>query len=345
MKKGKRPSCKDYSDERSIICSCNTYLLAFVCLLLTQTDVNAATYQLPDANRQVIGQIQYVITKKEDTLLDIAREYDLGFNEITDANPGVDPWLPGSGTQIVLPTRYILPDGPRKGIVVNVAEMRLYYYPDIKKGEVKRVITFPIGIGREGWETPVGTYEVVMKMKNPSWTMPTAIYREEIANGNKPERMVPPGPSNPLGKYAMKLNADGLLIHGTNMPFSIGMRVSRGCLRMYPEDIQSLITKVPKGTKVQIVEQPYKLGYEKDTLFLESHLPVGFNEKLEGLNMTPVVSALVRSGIKDIDNDIWNKVINSAREFNGVPVPIYTAESSWQKKLTALSLPYPFPIN
>lgn len=317
-------------------------ILTGILLLAGLSDANAATYTLTDSGQQIIGDIQYATTSKEDTLLDIARKFDLGFNEITAANPEVDPWLPGNDTRIILPTRYILPDGPREGIVVNLAEMRLYYYPKSENGNVKKVITYPIGIGREGWETPVGNYQVVLKLKNPSWTMPPAIYQEAIDNGNKPDRLVPPGPANPLGKYAIKLNADGLLIHGTNMPFSIGMRVSRGCLRLYPEDIYSLTKLVPKGTLVHIVEQSYKLGYENDVLYLEAHQPVGFNQKLTGINLTPVVSALVRSGVKDIDDGHWGKIIGSAMKFTGVPEPVYKADSVWQKKMSALALPYPF---
>lgn len=307
------------------------------------SSVHAATYLLPDASKQLVGEIQYVVSKKEDTLLDIARKYDLGFNEITGANPGVDPWIPDEGTRIVLPTRFILPEGPREGIVVNLAEMRLYYYPESKQGGVKEVVTHPIGIGRQGWETPVGEYQVVMKMQNPSWTMPAAIYQEALENGNKPRRLVPPGPNNPLGEFAIQLNADGLLIHGTNMPFSIGMRVSRGCLRLYPEDIRNLTRKVPKGTRVHIVEQSYKLGYENEVLFLEAHKPVGMNQKVEGINLTPVVTGLVRSGVNDLNKIQWDRIMSTAMQFTGIPVPVFKTKSWWQKRMSAITLPYPFP--
>ncbi len=303
--------------------------------------VQAGSYPLPVAGNNLVGKIQYIEARAQDTLLDIARKYDLGFNEITAANPGIDPWLPEQGARIVLPTRFIFPQGPRKGIVVNLAEMRLYYFPEQKKGGEKKVITHPIGIGRQGWATPVGDYHIVMKIEKPNWTMPLSVYKESLANGNKVRRLVPPGPDNPLGEYAMQLNADSLLIHGTNKPFSIGMRVSRGCLRLYPEDISSLVTKVPKGTPVHIVEQPYKFGYENNVLFMEAHEPVVKNKN--GINLTPVISGVVRSGADKMSPEVWKHIVSLAGQHTGVPVPLFqktdgqrtaVQQSTVQKKST-----------
>lgn len=281
----------------------------------------AGSYPLPNAGNNLVGKIQYIEAKTQDTLLDIARKYDLGFNEITAANPGIDPWLPEQGARIVLPTRFIFPQGPRKGIVVNLAEMRLYYFPEQIKGEAKKVITHPIGIGRQGWATPIGDYQIVMKIEKPNWTMPLSVYEEAVANGHKGRRLIPPGPDNPLGEYAMQLNADSLLIHGTNTPFSIGMRISRGCLRLYPEDIRSLITKVPKGTPVHIVEQPYKFGYENNVLFMEAHEPVVKNKN--GVNLTPVISGVVQSGAGQLSSEEWEHIVSLAGQHTGVPVPLF----------------------
>jgi len=285
--------------------------------------VQAASYSLPIAGNDLLGEIQYVEIKDQETLLDVARKYDLGFNEISDANPGVDPWLPRQGTRIVLPTRFVLPQAPRKGIVVNLAEMRLYYFPVPVKNNPQKVITHPIGIGRQGLSTPRGEYDIRMKIENPSWTMPDSVYEDLLKQGVIPiQRLVPPGPDNPLGKFAMVLDNDGLLIHGTNKPFSIGMRVSRGCLRLYPEDIRSLVAAVPKGTPVSIVDQPYKFGFDNNVLFIEAHEPIVNTEKRQSVNLTPVVAGVVTAGIKRLSTPEWQHIVNLAGRHTGVPMPI-----------------------
>ncbi|HUZ74195.1 MAG TPA: L,D-transpeptidase family protein [Stellaceae bacterium] len=201
-------------------------------------------------------------TREEDTLLDIARAYDLGYVEIRAANPGIDPWLPGAGRVLSLPTQHLLPDAPHRGIVINLAELRLYYFPP--KGEPR---TFPIGIGGEGKETPVGRTEIVRKQTHPTW-FPTASERAE--DPDLPT-MVPPGPDNPMGDFALYLGWPGYAIHGSNKPYSIGRRDSSGCIRMYPEDIETLFKLVGPGTQVTVVDQPVKLGWSAGELYLEIH--------------------------------------------------------------------------
>ena len=303
---------------------------------------DAATYKLPNDEKRLVGEIQFVTVKQQDTLLDIARKYDIGFNEITDANPGVDPWLPKEGERVLLPTRFILPDAPRKGIVVNLAEMRLYYFPVTDNGVPDEVITHPIGIGKQGWDTPKGEYHIIMKLEKPNWTMPLSVYQEEIANGLKPNRIVPPGPKNPLGEFALQLDADNLLLHGTNMPFSIGMRVSRGCLRLYPEDIRSMVKMVPKGTEVNILEQPYKFSLEDNILYLESHKPVGITEKDDNKNLRPIVTSLLRNAVKDISDEYQDQVIRIAGLHSGIPIPVEVIKTDRYRLLSAVSLPAPF---
>ena len=290
--------------------------------LLSWPVVQAAEYPLPKEGNNLVGEIQFVEAQSEDTLLDIARHYDLGFNEIAAANPDIDPWLPQQGARVLLPTRFVLPSPPWKGIVVNLSEMRLYYFPEPKTGEPKRVITHPIGIGRQSWSTPVGDYQILMKIENPNWTMPDVVYKEALANGYQPRRLVPPGPKNPLGEFAMMLDADGLFIHGTNKPFSIGMRVSYGCLRLYPEDISHLIPMVPNGTRVRIEEEPYKFGRENGVLFLEAHVPLKQSMKKAGLNLTPVVSGVVKAKAGRLAAYQWDQIIALASSHNGMPVPI-----------------------
>lgn len=344
MKRVEQSGNNHFSDNRLIIRSpISVFFIEWVLLICFPVLSQATTFELPENGKRLVGEIQTVIVKEQDTLLDIARKYDLGFNEITDANPGIDPWVPKAGERVLLPMRFILPDAPRKGVVVNLSEMRLYFYPESEKNKVKKVVTHPIGIGREGWETPTGEYQIIRKLEKPSWTMPLSVYQESIANGIKTSRLMPPGPKNPLGEFALQLDADNLLLHGTNMPFSIGMRVSRGCLRLYPEDIRSMVKEVPKGTTVHIVEQPYKVSYEDNTLFLESHKPVGFNIKRNGMNLTPVISRVISSGIANISDRDWDQIISIATKYNGVPTPILEGKSGRSKLLSAVSLPDPFP--
>ncbi len=229
---------------------------------------------MPPEDLDLIGSLQHTRTRHEDTLLDVARRNDLGHDEIINANPGVDPWLPGEGTEVLLPTRYIIPDAPRKGLVLNVPEMRLYFFPPAKRGEARRMITHPISIGRMDWNTPLGATRIIAKQKDPVWRPPASIREEALADGRELPEVVPAGPDNPLGRYAMRLGVPGYLIHSTNKPAGVGMRVTHGCIRMYPEDIERLYPKVPRGSVVHIVNQPVKLGWLADTLFVEVHPPL-----------------------------------------------------------------------
>jgi len=230
----------------------------------------ALVFPLPPAGDDIVGQVQVLKAKYEDTFASIADEFDLGFLEIVAANPGIDPWLPGEGTEIVLPTRYILPPGPREGIVINVAEYRLYYFP---KGK-NVVYTYPLGIGREGWNSPLGETRITQKTPNPSWHPPESIRREHAAEGDPLPRIVPPGPDNPLGPYKMTLAMPGYLIHGTNKLFGIGMRVSHGCFRMPNPNVLELAAMVQVGTKVRIIDMPYKIGKSGGQFYLEARQPL-----------------------------------------------------------------------
>src|SRR5262249_18691594 len=196
-------------------------------------------------------------------------------------NPGVDPWLPGEGTRVVIPTQFVLPHAPQRGIVVNIAELRLYYFPDDGAGAAasgtRRIVTYPISIGQLDWSTPLGTTKVTGRVLNPSWYPPQSIREEHAARDDALPRVVPPGPDNPLGKHALRLGLPSYLIHGTNSPSGIGMRVTHGCVRMFPWDIEALYKVVPIGTPVTIVNQPYKLGWTAEGLYLEAHPPLAKN--------------------------------------------------------------------
>ena len=292
-------------------------------LLCTGHTGFATSFPLPPRGTDIVGRIRIVSAKPEDTLLDIARRYDLGYNEITEANPDVDPWLPGAGTRIVLPTQFILPDAPRRGIVLNLAAMRLYYYPVPRVGETPRVITYPIGIGRIMWETPLVNTRIKDKIVNPAWHIPASIRAEHAKEGVILSEVVAPGPDNPLGKYAMPLGIAGYLIHGTDRPYGIGRRVSHGCIHLYPEDIERLFRKVPIGTRVRIVNQPYLAGWLDGHLYLEAHKPL--QEDNWSGSLTPMVRAILAKAPSFPIN--WEKATRVAEQARSIPVRVSPADS------------------
>lgn len=292
-------------------------------ILLLIPAAHATSYPLPRDGNYLIGQIQTIHSREEDTLLDIARRYDLGLNEITAANPQVDPWLPGENTLITLPTQYILPEPPWEGLVINLPEMRLYYFPQAKNNHSRRtVITHPIGIGRQGKGTPPGQYRVLIKIENPSWTMPQSVYEKILAEGYTGRRLIPAGPDNPLGKFAIQLNDDGLFIHGTNKPFSIGMRVSSGCIRLYPEDIKNLVTILPNGTGVRVIEQTYKVGGQNNKLFFEAHRPIDNSKQTVSELLSRVFGIMGLPEYQAYPPIDWEYVISMASGYTGIPTPV-----------------------
>jgi L,D-transpeptidase ErfK/SrfK len=244
--------------------------VAVVAATALAAPARAEVYELPPAG-DVIGAVTHVESRAADTLLDIGRRHGLGYEEIVRANPGIDPWLPGAGTRVVLPTRYILPPGPRRGLVLNLPEYRMYYFPEPEPGEPALVMTYPVSIGRMDWATPLGLTRVVSKVVNPAWYPPESVRAEHAADGRPLPRIVPPGPDNPLGSRAMRLGLPSYLIHGTNRPAGVGMRVTHGCIRMFPEDIEFLFERVKVDTPVRILNEPVKLGWDGDRLLLEVH--------------------------------------------------------------------------
>jgi L,D-transpeptidase ErfK/SrfK len=233
--------------------------LIVLALLLAAVPRSAGTSELTGDILGVLGQHTVAAG---DTLVDLARRYDLGFVELRAANPEADTWAPPAGTTLVLPTAHLLPEAPRQGIVINLAELRLYYFD-----RAGTVVTFPIGIGGEGWETPVGQTRVVGKRERPTWTPPPSIRAERP---HLPAQ-IPPGPNNPLGDFALDLGWRGYLLHGTNTPDGVGRRVSHGCIRLYPEDIAWLFPRVAVGTPVTVVDQPVKAGWSDGALYVEVH--------------------------------------------------------------------------
>jgi len=232
----------------------------------------ADSFALPPTDVDLVGRTLWARTTEGDTLLDIARLYDVGQEEILAANPRVDRWLPAPGTPVLIPSRHILPNVDHKGIVLNLPEMRLYYFrPDT---DPPRVTTYPVSVGRMDWTTPLGSTRIISKQKDPSWTPPDTVKAEHAAGGDPLPAVVPPGPSNPLGRFALRLGIPGYLLHGTNKPYGVGMRVTHGCIRLYPEDIEELFKWVPVGTPVLLVNQPIKLGWLGELLYIEVHAPL-----------------------------------------------------------------------
>ncbi len=261
-----------------------------------------ATHQFRfDEGDDVIGVLQVTRVQGEDTFSDIARRFNLGYEEMVRANPGVDPWVPGVGREIVLPTQYVLPDAPREGLVINLAQLRVFYFPKVKKGEPRTVITHPIGIGKIGWSTPLGTTKITSKAKNPTWFPPASVRKEHREAGDPLPARVPPGPDNPLGTHMMRLGWPSYLVHGTNKPYGVGMRSSHGCMRFYPEDIAQLYDDIPVGTKVTVVNQPFVFGWHQGALYVQA-FPIQEDDEREHPQSA---DALLNAAIS---NDMWQTV-------------------------------------
>jgi L,D-transpeptidase ErfK/SrfK len=297
-------------------------LVFFAILALGTAAAQAASYLIPPPGVDVIGEVKRIRTEYQDTFVDIARRYDVGYEELVQANPGVDPWLPGDGVELVIPTRYLLPNAPRKGIVFNIPEMRIYYYPPPSKGEQPVVMTFPVGIGREGWTTPLGRATVTAKQKDPIWYPTESVRAEHASEGDILPKAVPPGEDNPLGAYALRLSVPSILIHGTHKPAGVGLRVSHGCIRMFPEDIETLYKIVPIGTQVVVLDQPFKMGWESGALYLEVHPPLQEDTKRASKGLTAITELLVSTtGDREADVD-WDAVETIFEQANGIPQPM-----------------------
>lgn len=285
----------------------------------------------PDSKvHTVIGETSVYKPEKGDTFFDLARYFDLGYNEIQDANPGVDEWIPGHFDKpMIVPQQFVLPNGSYNGIVINVPEMRLYYYRQTGKDAPRTVITFPVGLGREEWKTPTGKFTVREKTVNPTWNIPESIRKERIADRGFSEVMIPGGdPKNPLGKYRMRLTLDLYGIHGTNIPWGVGMLVSHGCVRLYPEDIEKLYPMVPLGTPGVFVYQPIKVGMADGRAYVEVHKDM--------YGMKPGMYREARAILEQqgflsvVDED---KLREAVLAQSGVPVDVTAGDGSRVKRL------------
>jgi L,D-transpeptidase ErfK/SrfK len=283
----------------------------------------AAVYDLTDPTMTVIGEDLHIQTHYSDTMVEIARRYGLGYEEMVRANPKVDPWLPGEGTSIVIPGRHILPPGPRDGIIVNIPEHRIYYFPKPRKGQTATVVTYPVSIGKMDWQTPMGLTHVVSKEKNPTWNPPASVRAEHLANNDPlPAGVIKSGPDNPLGLFAMRLaiHPGDYLIHGTNNPLAVGMAVTHGCIRMYPEDVAAIFPTVPVGTKVYLINVPLKVAFVDGDLLLEAHPPVD----AQGQSIDPVLSKfedLLNEALGNTTTAVnWDIAVDTLKKADGIPV-------------------------
>lgn len=306
--------------------------LALLCVCVsTVPSARAVEFPLREDGGELIGEVKRVRTRYEDTLIQLARQFSLGYEELVRVNPGVDPWLPGAGTEILIPGQRLLPPGERAGIVVNLPEHRMYYFPAQAKGtkqakdDPPRVFTFPVSVGKMDWRTPLGVTRIARKQKDPAWYPPESVRKEHEARGDPPlPKVVPSGPDNPLGTRAMRLDIPGgsYLIHGTNNPDAVGMAVTHGCLRMYPEDVERLFDITPVGTRVALINEPVKLARFGGEVWVEVHPPVDAQGQsgavdLEAFEMR--LNELLGDAEVLID---WDVALRAMREARGMPVLI-----------------------
>jgi L,D-transpeptidase ErfK/SrfK len=266
----------------------------------------------------VIGRLAFVRLEKGDTLPDIARHFSLGINAISAANPGVDVWAPEAGERIMLPLSFILPDAVRKGIVINLASMRLFHFKGGSK--LPAVSTYPIGVGTEERPSPMGQMYVARKMFRPTWHVPASIAEDHRKKGDPLPSQIPPGPLNPLGEYALYLSKSTYLMHGTNKPSSIGLRATNGCIRLYPENVKKLYEQTPVNTPVSIVNQPYLIGQRNGVVYMEVHAPM---ENLDTDELGKIYAKLRNIEKKSAHTLDWKKVKETLAEARGIPVPLF----------------------
>ncbi|MEI7637532.1 MAG: L,D-transpeptidase family protein [Syntrophus sp. (in: bacteria)] len=285
------------------------FLFLFLVIIVLAARADAELFSLAPSDK-VVGTIKTYTVKQEESLIEIARKFELGYNEIIEANPSLDPFVPGHEATVTIPAMWILPDiEVQEMILINLSEFRLYYF--FGSTESRFVETFPIGIGREGHYTPLGTFKVTEKIANPAWHVPESIRRE------KPELplVVPPGPDNPLGTHALRLSDKSILIHGTDKPFAVGRMASHGCIRLYPEDIPILFTLVPKGVKVIIVRQPIKAGVRDNRVYMEVH-----NDPNAEATDSDAATLLIKKGL--LERASIEKMRETLEKKDGIPTDI-----------------------
>lgn len=295
----------------------------FVILLCFAQVVGADTYFYKEG-QSIVGNTIIHTIQDGDNFIQLAQRFRVGFVELVDANPNVDPWIPEQDTQIIIPAQYVLPNVEHKGVVINLAELRLYHFHKNESANgLLSVSTYPISIGKDDeWKTPLTITRITAKTKQPNWYPPESIRKEHEENGDPLPKIVPPGPDNPLGDYALRLALPGYLIHGTNVPQGIGMRVTHGCIRLHPTGIEKLFDNIVVDTPVVIVNQPYKVGWQEDKLYVETHSDIEEQEKAASRNLTEFVQLVVeqtKSLGKEEYQTFWERGYKEAKLKRGVP--------------------------
>jgi len=299
----------------------NVLITLLLCAFsLCAKGANAEVYEVLEATGDLVGAVNSVRSAYDDTFIEIGRRNNVGYEELKIANPDIDPWLPGENTAVVLPTEFILPQVKRQGIVVNVAEYRIYYFFSVDGKDF--VSTVPASVGRMDWSTPVGLTNIVAKVHKPNWYPPESIRKEHADDGRELPRVVPAGPDNPLGDYALRLALPGYLIHGTNKPAGVGMRVTHGCIRLFPEDIEWLFPRVGTQTPVRIINQPLKFGWRGDELFLEVHPQLEEPDEGAGSDMTLVTREYVKATREELADVDWEVIARVYKAQTGIPVKV-----------------------
>ena len=298
--------------------------ILFLLLSLYASSIVAATFEYQQ-NDEVVGHIVLHTIKEGDNFLNLAQTYRIGFDELVDANPDVDPWIPEQDQTIVIPSQFVLPNVKREGVVINLAELRIYHFHKSAQGK-SLVSTYPISIGKsEEWNTPLTQTYITQKQEKPSWYPPESIRKEHEENNDPLPKVVPPGPDNPLGDYSLRLALPGYLIHGTRVPEGIGMRVTHGCIRLHPIGIEKLFSQVEVKTPVLIINQPYKVGWRGDKLYVETHSEVKEQSESASSNLTEFVQLVINETKNDDQNYyeiFWERGYQEAREKRGVPFVI-----------------------
>lgn len=292
----------------------NIFLLLILVFPITSYGLE---FELPKQGNSLVGEPQTAqVLSDEDDFSSIAEKFDVGYYEMYEANPGVNPDNPEVGSILIVPTQYVLPQELKENtIIINLAEMRLYYLPKDKN----KIYIFPVGIGKEDWETPTGAMTIVKKTKDPKWIVPNSIYKFRKSIGDKIDRVIPAGPDNPLGHYALRLSKRGYLIHGTNLAAGVGRRSSAGCIRLYEKDIEQLYNLVDIGTRVVIIDKPYKAGWFDKKLYLEAHMPL-FEQRIETDDDIKPVFSVIDQTIKNHKIMVhWINVAKIAREHLVIP--------------------------
>ena len=300
-----------------------THSIFSIIFIISVSPVWADTY-LYEEGQSIVGNTIIHTIQEGDNFIQLAQKFRVGFVELVDANPNVDPWIPEQDMQIVVPAQYVLPNVEHKGVVINLAELRLYHFHEQATANGKRrVSTYPISIGKDDeWKTPLTITRITAKTKKPNWYPPESIRKEHEENDDPLPKIVPPGPDNPLGDYALRLALPGYLIHGTNVPQGIGMRVTHGCIRLHPTGIEKLFENITIDTPVTIVNQPYKVGWQGDKLYVETHSDIEEQEKAASRNLTEFVQLVVNQ-TKNLDKEeyrtFWERGYSEARMKRGIP--------------------------